>query len=60
MCSLCSIDPELAAELGAPLTDSITFFDSVTAGMAPTVLKALGVATGCQDYCMNEARFAYR
>lgn len=56
----CSVDPGLGAELGSPLTDSLGFFDGVTASMAPMVLAALAEATGCKDYGTDEARFAYR
>lgn len=60
MQQLTSVDPGLGAELGSPLTDSLGFFDGVTASMAPTVLAALAEATGCKDYGTDEARFAYR
>jgi hypothetical protein len=56
----CSVDPGLASELGPPLVDSLSFFDSITTHMAPVVLEALKEATGCADYGMGEARFAYR
>lgn len=58
MQQLTSVDPGLGAELGSPLTDSLGFFDDVTASMAPTVLAALAEATGCKDYGTDEARFA--
>eukprot|EP00775_Hariotina_reticulata_P012393 gene12393-12528_t len=60
MQQLTSIDPGLARELGSPLVDSLSFFDSSTAHTAPVVLEALKEATGCADYGMGEARFAYR
>lgn len=56
----CSADPQLGLELGSPLSSSLDFFDVVTQQMAPTVLAALGRATGCKAYSMEEARFAYR
>lgn len=56
----CSVDPGLAAELGTPLSQSLAFFDGVVAETAPLVLEALKLATGCEAYSTEEARFAFR
>ena len=55
-----SVDPGLAQELGAPLSEAVSFFDDATANAAPLVIDALRAATGCGDYSVAEARFAYR
>lgn len=56
----CSVDPRLSDALGEPLYDSLSFFDGITAHTAPGVLAALKLATGCEQYGTDEARFVYR
>jgi len=56
----CSVDPGLSDALGEPLHDALSFFDGITTHTATGVLAALKLATGCEQYSTDEARFAYR
>ena len=51
--------PEVAAELGAPLTDSLTFFRQVEVDVVPMLLQALSLATKNSDIGSNY-QTAYR
>ena len=42
----CSSDPELAAELGEPLQEVVSFFTAVRDAYGPLLVEALGEATG--------------